>query len=157
MLFTVNIYCNVVTVNTLSLSLSSQTGISPEWEGRDEEPGWTSSLVCDWTMNSWVFRQYYGGPSLRTRTYMWPGRDPHAGPRAPSGRSRAMPGPARTHSQPPGGSNNPQVRLPGGARCCKGPIAAAGRVTRARISPCRVLHSIDWEGEQALFSRTHAR
>ena len=85
---------------------------------------------------------------------MWPGRDPHAGPRAPSGRFRAMPGPARTHSQPPGGSNNPQVRLPGGARCRKGPIAAAGRVTRARISPCRVLHTIDWDGLQSLCELT---
>ena len=85
---------------------------------------------------------------------MWPRRDRHAGPRAPSGRSRAMPGPARTHSQPPGGSNNPQVRLPGGARCCTGPIAAAGRVTRARISPCRVLHTIDWEGLQSLCELT---
>ena len=95
-------------------------------------------------------------PTLGSRTYtaMWPGRDPHAGPRAPSGRSRAMPGPARTHSQPPGGSNNPQVRLPGGARCCKGPIAAAGRVTRARISPCRVLHTIDWDGLQSLCDLT---
>ena len=106
------------------------------------------------SFNLLVALHTYGGPSLGSRTYRWPGRDPHAGPRAPSGRSRAMPGPARTHSQPPGGSNNPQVRLPGGARCRKGPIAAAGRGTRARISPCRVLHTIDWDGLQSLCELT---
>ena len=65
-----------------------------------------------------------------------------------------MPGPARTHSQPPGGSNNPLVGLPGGAQCRKGPIAAAGRVTRARISPCRVLHTIEWDRLQSLCELT---
>ena len=47
----------------ISSMTSSQTGISPEWEGRDEEPGWSSGLVCDWTMNSWVF----GSISLASR------------------------------------------------------------------------------------------
>ena len=39
----------------ISSMTSSQTGIPPEREGRDEEPGWASGRVCDWTMNSWVF------------------------------------------------------------------------------------------------------
>ena len=37
---------------------SSLTDSLSEWEGRDEEPIVAFSLVCDWTMNSWVFRQY---------------------------------------------------------------------------------------------------
>ena len=92
--------------------------------------------------------------NLITRTYMWPDGHPHAGPRAPSHRSRAVPGHARTHSQPPGGSSNPLVRLSGGAQCRKGPIAAAGRVPRARISPCRVLHTIEWDRLQSLCELT---
>lgn len=47
----------------ISSMTSSQTGISPEREGRDEEPGWASGRVCDWTMNSWV----YGSTSLVSR------------------------------------------------------------------------------------------
>ena len=37
---------------------SSSTGAKPVEEGRDEEPVVAFCFECDWTMNSWVFRQY---------------------------------------------------------------------------------------------------
>ena len=37
---------------------SSLTGDKPRGEGRDEEPAVAFCFECDWTMNSWVFRQY---------------------------------------------------------------------------------------------------
>ena len=37
---------------------SSLTGVKPGGEGRDEELIVAFCFECDWTMNSWVFRQY---------------------------------------------------------------------------------------------------
>ena len=37
---------------------SSSSGVKPVEEGRDEEPIVAFCFECDWTMNSWVFRQY---------------------------------------------------------------------------------------------------
>ena len=37
---------------------SSVIGAKPREEGRDEEPIGAFCFECDWTMNSWVFRQY---------------------------------------------------------------------------------------------------
>ena len=37
---------------------SSLTGAKPGGEGRDEELTVAFCFECDWTMNSWVFRQY---------------------------------------------------------------------------------------------------
>ena len=37
---------------------SSSIGAKPVEEGRDEEPVVAFCFECDWTMNSWVFRQY---------------------------------------------------------------------------------------------------
>ena len=37
---------------------SSLTGVKPGGEGRDEELTVAFCFECDWTMNSWVFRQY---------------------------------------------------------------------------------------------------
>ena len=39
----------------ISSMTSSQCGLQPDWEGRDEELRSAFCLVCDWTMNSWVF------------------------------------------------------------------------------------------------------
>ena len=37
---------------------SSLTGVKPGGVGRDEESTVAFCFECDWTMNSWVFRQY---------------------------------------------------------------------------------------------------
>ena len=39
----------------ISSMTSSQSGLQSDWEGRDEELGTAFCLVCDFTMNSWVF------------------------------------------------------------------------------------------------------
>ena len=39
----------------ISSMTSSQSGLQSDWEGRDEELGTAFCLVCDLSMNSWVF------------------------------------------------------------------------------------------------------
>ena len=41
-----------------SVTSSVPAGDKPGGEGRDEEPTVAFCFECDWTMNSWVFRQY---------------------------------------------------------------------------------------------------
>ena len=51
----------------ISSMTSSQSGLQSDWEGRDEELGTAFCLVCDFTMNSWVF----GRISLVTKVCLY--------------------------------------------------------------------------------------
>ena len=73
---------------------SSSIGAKPVEEGRDEEPIVAFCFECDWTMNSWVFRQYRS--CLQSQSITHPAPAPSTptlrgrSPKGLTGRSRSV-------------------------------------------------------------------